>query len=159
MIRFASNLARGRAIEVHRGSARGWLHISDAVRAVEAATRVERYATINIGHPEIVPIVALAEMIRVELQADRNLVRTVDLPGQMTLIKRPTLERQRTLLRFEPTVSLADGVRRVCAFQSRLVAAERACLPLAVREMSSGSPLETGVASIHPLELPVADAT
>ncbi|HEX3233679.1 MAG TPA: NAD(P)-dependent oxidoreductase [Gemmatimonadales bacterium] len=125
MIRFASNLARGRPIEVHRGSARGWLHIMDAVRAIEAAARVERYATINLGHPDVVPICELAEMIRQELGADPSLVRTVDLPGQMTLVKRPKLERQRMLLKFEPAVGLAEGVRRVCAHQRRLVAQER----------------------------------
>src|SRR6185437_287660 len=61
MIRFATNLALGRPIEVHRGSARGWFHASDAVRAIEAATRVDKYSVINIGHPEIVPIADLAE--------------------------------------------------------------------------------------------------
>jgi len=126
MIRFASNLARGRPIEVHRGSARGWLHISDAVRAIEAAGRLEHHATINLGHPDVVPVSDLAEMIRAELRADPRLVITTDLPGQMTLIKRPTLDRQRTLLDFEPAVTLSEGVRRVCAYQMRLVAAERA---------------------------------
>ena len=42
----------------------------------------------------------------------------------MTLVKRPTLERQRTILRVEPRVSLAEGVRWVCAHQRRLVANE-----------------------------------
>jgi nucleoside-diphosphate-sugar epimerase len=125
MIRFASNLARGRPIEVHRGSARGWLHISDAVRAVEAAGRLERHATINLGHPDLVPMADLAEMIRAELRADPDLIRTVDLPGQMTLIKRPKLGLQKTLLKFEPEVSLVEGVRRVCAHQARLVTVER----------------------------------
>jgi nucleoside-diphosphate-sugar epimerase len=125
MIRFASNLARGRPIEVHRGSARGWLHVSDAVRAVEAAGRLDHYATINLGHPDLVPIADLAEMIRAELQADPALIRTIELPGQMTLIKRPTLKLQKTLLSFEPWVDLAEGVRRVCAQQMRLVAVER----------------------------------
>src|SRR5207244_1378496 len=69
MIRFASNLATGRPIDVHRGSARGWLHVSDAVRAIEAATRVPEYAVVNIGHPHIVPIADLAEMVRSELGA------------------------------------------------------------------------------------------
>ena len=64
MIRFASNLARGRPIEVHRGSARSWLHVSDAVRAIEAAARVDEYSVINLGHPELVPMADLAEMIR-----------------------------------------------------------------------------------------------
>lgn len=121
MIRFASNLARGKPIEVHRGSARGWLHISDAVRAVEAAGHVGRYATINVGHPDIVPMAELAELIRCELGADPALIRVTALPSQMTLVKRPILERQRTLLGIEPLVSLSEGVRRVCAAQVRMV--------------------------------------
>jgi nucleoside-diphosphate-sugar epimerase len=126
MIRFAANLARRKPIEVHRGSARGWLHVSDAVRAVEAAGHVPEYATINIGHPNIVPISVLAELIRVELGADPELIRSVTLPAQMTLVKHPMLERQRELLSFEPLVSLKEGVRRVCAVQTRMAAFELA---------------------------------
>jgi nucleoside-diphosphate-sugar epimerase len=129
MIRFASNLARGKPVEVHRGSARGWLHVSDAVRAVEAAGHVSSYATINVGHPHIVPIAMLADMICRELGADPGLIRSIDLPAQMTLVKHPTLERQRKLLGFEPRVSLEEGVRRVCAVQARMVAKERAAPP------------------------------
>ena len=125
MIRFAANLSRGKPIEVHRGSARGWLHVSDAVRAVEAAGHVPEYATINIGHPQIVPIATLAEMVCRELGADPGLIRTVTLPSQMTLVKHPTLDRQRRLLGFEPRVSLEEGVHRVCAVQARMAASER----------------------------------
>jgi nucleoside-diphosphate-sugar epimerase len=114
MIRFASNLARGEPIEVHRGSARGWLHISDAVKAVEAAVRVPEYSVINIGHPDVRAIDELAAMIRAELDAPDELVRIVDLPERMTLVKRPALERQRELLGVEPAVSLGEGVALVC---------------------------------------------
>ena len=115
MIRFVSNLARGRPIEVHRGSARSWLHVSDAARAIEVAGRLDQYSVINIGHPDVIPMEELAEMLRVALNASPELVVTTDLPAKMTLIKRPTLDRQRTLLRFEPSVSLAEGIRRLCA--------------------------------------------
>jgi nucleoside-diphosphate-sugar epimerase len=115
MIRFVSNLARGRPIEVHRGSARSWMHVTDAARAIEAAARVEEYTVINIGHPEVLPMSTLAEMIRANLNASPDLVVTTDLPPKMTLIKRPILDRQRTLLRVEPRVSIEEGVRRVCA--------------------------------------------
>jgi nucleoside-diphosphate-sugar epimerase len=124
MIRFVSNLARGRPIEVHRGSARSWMHISDAVRAIEAAGRVEQYSVINIGHPQVTPMQELAEMIRAELNASPELIVTTELPDKMTLIKRPTLERQRSLLGFEPSVSLTEGVRRICAVHSRSAPAE-----------------------------------
>lgn len=126
MIRFASNLARNRQIEVHRGSARSWLHVDDAVRAVEAAGRLEHFATINIGHPDVVPMADLAEMIRAELDADPQLIKTVTLPSQVTRVKRPALDRQRGLLEFEPSIPLSEGVARVCAMQRRLARAEAA---------------------------------
>ncbi len=122
MIRFVSNLARGRPIEVHRGSARSWLHVSDAVRAIEAAGRLEEYSVINLGHPQVVPMADLAEQIRVELNASPELIVTTELPPRMTLIKRPTIERQRALLGFEPVVNIADGVGRMCAAYSRAAA-------------------------------------
>lgn len=124
MIRFVSNLAQGRPIQVHRGSARSWLHVTDAARAIEAAARVEGYAVINIGHPEVVAMADLAEMIRAELNASPELVVSTDLPPKMTLIKRPTLERQRTLLGFEPSVGIVEGIRRVCAQHARVALEE-----------------------------------
>jgi nucleoside-diphosphate-sugar epimerase len=125
MIRFATNLALGRPIEVHKGSARGWLHVSDAVRAIEAATRVERYAVVNIGHPDVRPIEQLAEMIRAELGADKALLRLVEQPGRMTPVKRPLLDRQRELLGVEPRVGLEEGVGLVCRrIRERLASGE-----------------------------------
>jgi nucleoside-diphosphate-sugar epimerase len=123
MIRFASNLAAGKPVEVHRGSARGWMHISDAVRAVEAAARVRAYTVINIGHADVRPVEELAGRIRAELGAAEDLLRLVDLPPQMTLVKRPSLERQTTILGIEPEVSFEEGVRRVCETLRRRLAA------------------------------------
>jgi nucleoside-diphosphate-sugar epimerase len=128
---------------VHRGSARSWLHVADAVRAIEAAGRLEQYAVINLGHPDIVPMHELAEMIRAELNASPELVVTTELPPKMTLVKRPTLERQRTLLGFEPEVSLADGIRRLCAIHGRPSGSELSTLAVggspAVPRAAAGS--------------------
>ncbi len=127
MIRFASELSQRRPIQVHRGSARSWLHVSDAVRAIEAASHVREYAVINIGHPDVVPIETLAERIRAEVGAPESLVEIADLPARMTLVKRPSLARQQELLGVMPVVSLDDGVKRVCArVRERLLAGEAA---------------------------------
>jgi nucleoside-diphosphate-sugar epimerase len=126
MIRFTSDLALGRPIDVHRGSARSWLHISDAVKAIEAAAALDAYSVINIGHPGVIGIAEMAEMIRSTLGASPDLVRVNDLPPRMTLVKRPSLDRMRDLLGVEPAMSLANGVRLVCArVQARLKAGER----------------------------------
>lgn len=115
MIRFAHDLARGRPIEVHRGSARGWLHISDAVRAIEAAAGVEEHAVINIGHPDVAPIEDLAEGLRARLNASPSLITLHDLPARMTAAKQPSLTRMRDLLGVTPKVSLDEGLDRVVA--------------------------------------------
>ncbi|MBN2288686.1 MAG: NAD(P)-dependent oxidoreductase, partial [Candidatus Glassbacteria bacterium] len=114
MIRFASNLVMGKPITVHHGSARGWLHVTDAVRAIEAAAHVKEYSVVNIGHPDVIPILDLAEMIRLELDAPRELIRIEELPSRMTLVKRPLLERQTNILGVIPKVSLQEGVKLVC---------------------------------------------
>ncbi|MCF6320829.1 MAG: NAD(P)-dependent oxidoreductase [Rhizobiaceae bacterium] len=114
MIRFAYNLAHGLPIEVHKGSARGWLHVSDAVEAIERAAHVKEYSVINIGQGDIRPIHELAEMIRERLGASKDLVKTIEIPGQMTLVKNPTLDRMRDTLGHEAKVSLEEGVDRMC---------------------------------------------
>ena len=115
MIRFASNLYHGLPIEVHKGSARGWLHVSDAVRAIEAATKVTQYEVINIGNPNVHTIEELELLMCKELDADPNLIHYSNLPSRMTLIKRPTLQKQKELLGIETKVQLEEGVKRVCA--------------------------------------------
>lgn len=114
MIRFVGNLALGKPIEVHNGSARSWFHASDAVRAIEACTRVKEYTVINIGHPYVITMAELARKIQVELDAREELIHFRDIPSRMTLVKRPLLERQKELLGVEPRVSLEEGIRRVC---------------------------------------------
>lgn len=114
MIRFATNLASGKAIQVHKGSARGWLHVSDAVRTIEAAANVKKFSVINMGNPDIRPIDELAEMIRVACGASKDLIQIIDLPSRMTLVKRPTLEKQRDLLGITPKITLEQGVELVC---------------------------------------------
>lgn len=119
MIRFAYNLYHGLPIEIHRGSARGWMHISDAVRVIEASTRLDHYEVINIGNPNVHTIEELALLICNELGVDKNLIHYSELPNRMTLVKRPTLNKQKDLLGIETNVQLKDGVKRVCEMMRR----------------------------------------
>ena len=115
MIRFAHNLSLGNPIEVHNNSERSWMHISDAVRAIEASAHVKGYYAINIGSPDVQPIRKLAEMICDYYNADHSLIRHNNLPSRMTLKKNPSLKRQEELLGFVPQVSLNEGVKLVCS--------------------------------------------
>jgi len=115
MIRFAWRLAQGLPIEVHKGSARGWIHVSDAMRVIEAAAHVDNYEVVNVGHPDIRPIEDMAELIRSTLGADTSLMTIKDLPERMTLAKNPTLDKQENILGITPKISFEEGIQRVCA--------------------------------------------
>lgn len=125
MIRFAYNLAKGLPIEVHRGGKRGWLHVSDAVEAIERSAHVKEYSVVNIGNSHVIPIEDLAEMVRAELGADASLIQLTELPGRMTLEKKPVLDRQTNILGYVPQVPLEEGVRRVCERVKKVVAREK----------------------------------
>lgn len=114
MIRFASNLATNKPIQVHKGSARGWLHISDATKAIERAAHLDKYSVINIGHPEVESMLSLANAIRENFKAPKSLITEIDIPNRMTSVKNPTLDRQSNLLKINPQVNLAKGVKLVC---------------------------------------------
>ena len=124
MIRFVTDLYQGKEIEVHGGSARAWFHVSDAVRSIEAAAHVSEYTIINIGSDDVRSIEELAFLICDELDADRALVRTVDLPNRMTLIKQPNLQRQRDILGVVPKV-VRTGPELVCGKMTERMALEK----------------------------------
>ena len=56
----------------------------------------------------------LAEKIRRELGASKNLIKHVSLPTKMTLTKYPTLNNQKTYLKVTPKVNLETGIKLVC---------------------------------------------
>lgn len=121
MVRFAYNLSHGLPIEVHRGSSRGWFHVSDAVNSIERSAHVKEYSVINIGSPDIRGIDELAEMIRTELGASEDLITYIDIPSRMTLEKKPNLDRQKDVLKAEPKVKLEEGVKLICDRMRELV--------------------------------------
>lgn len=123
LIRFANRLAHGQGIDVHRGTARGWLHVSDAVRMIATAAMERSGETINIGHPDIIDTEALAEMIRVEVDASPDLIRLIDIPPGLTPRKYPDLGRMLSLSSKAPLVSLPEGIERVCANIVKRIAA------------------------------------
>jgi nucleoside-diphosphate-sugar epimerase len=116
MIRFAEGLTSGKKIIVHKNSKRSWLHMNDAVSALEKLIYLDQYYTINIGNPKVVETEYIAQYMCNKLGVDfKKLVELVDLPSKMTLEKYPSLHLQKDLLGFEPKISIEEGIDRVLA--------------------------------------------
>ena len=116
MIRFAEGLLQGKKIKVHKNSKRAWLHMDDAVVALEKTLYVEGYNILNIGHPKVVDTVYIARYIceKIGLEFEKY-VEIIELPERMTLEKIPDLRRQKAILGFEPRITLEQGIDRVIA--------------------------------------------
>jgi nucleoside-diphosphate-sugar epimerase len=116
MIRFAEGLLNGSKITVHKNSKRSWMHMDDAVVALEKLLFLDGHHVINLGHPNVVETEYIAKYMCGKLGIEFNEhVDLVDLPGRMTLVKIPDLSKQKALLGFEPKISIEEGMDRVMA--------------------------------------------
>lgn len=116
MIRFAEGLLSGEKITVHKNSKRAWLHMDDAVVALEKVIYLDDYVELNIGHPKVVSTEYIAQYMCDKIGVDYDkMVDLVELPEQMTLVKTPDLTRQKQILGFEPSISVEEGMDRVLA--------------------------------------------
>jgi nucleoside-diphosphate-sugar epimerase len=114
MIRFVTSLAAGKIIEVHKGCERSWMHISDAVCAIERAVYVDKYMVINIGNDNVITVEDLSKLICKRLDASESLIKLIEQPDRMTKTKRPRLDRQKQILGVIPKIDIVDGIDRVC---------------------------------------------
>jgi nucleoside-diphosphate-sugar epimerase len=114
MIRFAYDLFHYRTIELHKGSKRSWLHMDDAVIALEKVIHLNKFSIINIAHPHVIEMERLARMFcEIYGRSYEEYVKEIPLPPQMTLEKIPDVSRQKELLGFEPRIGIEEGIQRV----------------------------------------------
>jgi nucleoside-diphosphate-sugar epimerase len=114
MIRFADDLYNHRKIKLHKGSRRSWLHMDDAVVALERVIYLNEFSILNIAHPRVIEMEFLARRFCEIYGRDYGMyVEEISLPPQMTLEKIPDVKRQKELLSFEPRIDTEEGMQRV----------------------------------------------
>ena len=73
---------------------------------------------VNIGNPHEMTITDIAETI-IRMTGSSSRLVTRPLPTDDPKVRRPDITRARTLLGWEPTVSLEDGLRDTIAYFRR----------------------------------------
>ena len=79
---------------------------------------------VNIGNPHEVSIEEIARTI-IRLVGSRSRIVYRPLPVDDPKQRRPDISRARTLLRWEPTVGLEEGLTKTVAYFESKLAAER----------------------------------
>jgi dTDP-glucose 4,6-dehydratase len=94
---------------------RSFCYVSDLVEGIYRLFQSAHVEPTNIGNPNEFTVRQLADKVR-ELTGSSSPIVTRPLPTDDPKVRRPDITRARTLLGWEPVVSLDDGLRRTIAW-------------------------------------------
>ncbi|MEO8216213.1 MAG: UDP-glucuronic acid decarboxylase family protein [Acidobacteriota bacterium] len=107
---------------------RSFCYVSDLVEGIYRLLMSEETEPTNIGNPAELTVLQFAEVIRKLLGTDSEIIFQ-PLPLDDPKVRRPDITKARTILDWEPSVSLEDGLKRTIEyFRRALVPAESGAL-------------------------------
>jgi dTDP-glucose 4,6-dehydratase len=103
---------------------RSFCYVNDMIRGLVALMESDVHLPVNLGNPRETTVLELAKAV-IEVTESRSEVVFEALPIDDPRVRQPDITRARQLLGWEPTVELADGLRRTidAAGVERLVGA------------------------------------
>ena len=119
---FMAQAIRDEALTVYGDGSqtRSLCYVSDLVRGVLAALERADELPVNLGNPEEVTVLKLAETI-VRLAGSHSKIVFRDLPVDDPKQRRPDITRARRLIGWEPEVGLEDGLARTLEYFRKVV--------------------------------------
>ena len=122
---FVTQALRGEDVTVYGNGeqTRSFCFISDLVRGIIALAESDVNEPVNLGNPAETTIREIADAI-ISATGSRSRVVRMPLPTDDPKVRQPDITRARTLLGWEPDVSLAEGLGvTIDYFRSRLATA------------------------------------
>lgn len=120
---FLSQVLRGEPITVFGDGSqtRSFCYVSDLVEGIYRLMMAAVNDPVNIGNPREMTILELARTI-LALTGDQNEIIFKPLPVDDPKVRQPDITRARTLLGWEPRVSLAQGLKHTVAYFRKVLA-------------------------------------
>ena len=114
---FMAQAIRGQPLTVYGDGSqtRSLCYISDLVRGVLAVLEKGDELPVNLGNPQEVTVLELAETI-IRLARSNSTIDHRDLPVDDPRQRRPDITRARQLLGWQPEVALEDGLRHTLEY-------------------------------------------
>jgi dTDP-glucose 4,6-dehydratase len=101
---------------------RSFCYVSDLVEGISRLLESEESYPVNVGNPDEITILELAQEI-IELTGSKSALRFTPLPENDPKVRRPDITRARTILGWEPVVDRRDGIQRCIEYFRRELAA------------------------------------
>ena len=136
---FAAQALAGRPVTVHGDGSqtRSLTYVDDLVEGITRLAHSDVPGPVNIGNPEEVSILDLAKAV-LAATGSASEIRFGPRPTDDPQVRRPDITAARTLLGWEPQVSLVEGMRRTLPWFQEQVEAQEAFRPVAVSSNGSG---------------------
>jgi dTDP-glucose 4,6-dehydratase len=94
---------------------RSFCYVSDEIEGIYRLFMLGDSEPTNIGNPNEFTVRQLAELV-VELTGTTSTIETRPLPTDDPKVRKPDISRARSLLGWDPTVSLREGVQRTIEY-------------------------------------------
>jgi dTDP-glucose 4,6-dehydratase len=119
---FIVQALRGEPITVYGDGTqtRSFCYVDDQVEGIYRLFHSDVAEPVNIGNPDEFTILELAERV-IALTGSDSRIEFRPLPTDDPKVRRPDITRARTLLGWEPRVSLEEGLERTIAYFEQLV--------------------------------------
>jgi dTDP-glucose 4,6-dehydratase len=113
---FIVQALRGEPLTVYGDGSqtRSFCYVSDEVDGLTRLFHSSEQDPVNIGNPTEFTMLELAEVV-LEVTGSRSTVQHLPLPSDDPKVRQPDITRARTLLGWEPTVPLREGVELTAA--------------------------------------------
>jgi dTDP-glucose 4,6-dehydratase len=122
---FMEQALRGRPLTVNGDGTqtRSFCHVDDLVEGIVRLAASKENGPVNLGNPAEISILEFARRI-ISVTGSRSAVTHVPAMEDDPRVRRPDIEKARTLLGWEPRVALEEGLRRTVEhFRERVAAA------------------------------------
>jgi nucleoside-diphosphate-sugar epimerase len=129
---------------------RSFCYVDDEVRAILALERSSAIGPVNIGNPAEITLLDLADQVLAVTGSSSPIVFK-PLPQDDPVRRRPDITLARTLLHWEPTVDLAEGLHRTRDWLARELghASRSSRIPAARRPAGSWQTAEGAAWTSH----------
>ncbi|MBX7119683.1 MAG: SDR family oxidoreductase, partial [Gemmatimonadaceae bacterium] len=114
---FVVQALRGEPLSVYGDGAqtRSFCFVTDEVEGIYRLFQSAETMPVNIGNPNEFTVRQLAELVR-ELTGSASVIKTHPLPTDDPKVRQPDITRARSLLGWEPTVPLREGLVRTIEY-------------------------------------------
>ncbi|HSK30373.1 MAG TPA: GDP-mannose 4,6-dehydratase, partial [Candidatus Limnocylindria bacterium] len=94
---------------------RSFQYVEDLIDGIEKLLKVEHHLPVNIGNPREMTVLDFAKTI-IELTGSKSEITYKPLPEDDPQVRQPDITKARTILGWEPKVSLAEGLKKTIAY-------------------------------------------